>query len=218
MQNNSDFNNVVNNNNNSATHISNNTAANISNNSGYISIKLDECSGAIGCVNTGLVLHKSQRIVVDGSRGKFLATVVDVSPPKKQLANDAPSVSRIATEQDVAEHDNNLVLASETKSTFDQLVLKYKLNIRLVDVIYNLDRTRLVFYFSSKDRVDFRDLVKDLAKTFKVFIDLRQVAEKKDHTKLAIVGSRGRQCCCTIGQETKATIKMVKKSEPFSKS
>ena len=175
-----------------------------------VGVKLDNYGNQVVCLSNGLELFKSQCVVVDTPKGKFLGTVAAVNVSKKQLGESLSHVLRVASADDLALNKDNIAKVEDTKLVFVQLADKFGLDIKFLDVTFSLDKSRLVFYFSSKDRVDFRELVKELAKRFSVYIDLRQVAEKKNNKDLALMGLCGRECCCTRGADRHATFKMVK--------
>ncbi|MBR5145283.1 MAG: stage 0 sporulation protein, partial [Clostridia bacterium] len=89
---------------------------------------------------------------------------------------------------------------------------KHKLNMKLIDCEFTFDNTKVIFYFTSETRVDFRELVKDLASHFRIRIELRQVGIRDEAKLLGGLGPCGRACCCSscLGDFARVSIKMAK--------
>ncbi|MCL1945225.1 MAG: hypothetical protein FWF56_05440 [Firmicutes bacterium] len=175
-------------------------------------VKVGVQEQAMVCSVVDLKIELQQQVVVQSSKGKYLGSVINLLP-KEHVVNSTEELSqivRIATNVDVETYNDNLEKINGSISTCTKLAEQLKLDINVVDAEYSLDKARLTFYFKAKQRVDFRELARELAKVFKVYIDLRQVADTKDVQKLALIGPCGRNCCCSIGIQRQASIKMVK--------
>lgn len=127
--------------------------------------------------------------------GEIALTNIDIEAEK--FKRELKPVIRKANEKDLAKEDTNKIDAIDAKQICQELADKQKLGMKIVDASYTLDRCKLTFYFTSEKRVDFRNLVKELAYTFKSRIELRQIGVR-DHAKLVKhYGTCGQQCCCS---------------------
>jgi cell fate regulator YaaT (PSP1 superfamily) len=128
----------------------------------------------------------------------------DKQPPKR--------VIRLATAQDMKQLDDNRRRAKEAFSTCVKQIDEHKLQMKLVQAEYSFDRTKIVFYFTANGRVDFRELVKSLAKIFKARIELRQIGVRDEARLFGGFGCCGRELCCArfLKDFEPVTIKMAK--------
>ncbi|MFH1854450.1 MAG: stage 0 sporulation family protein [Candidatus Omnitrophota bacterium] len=128
------------------------------------------------------------------------------------LAKPFKKIIRIATKEDIARIKEN---KSRIKSAFQTCAIKIqerKLDMKLIDAEYSFDRSKLIFYFTSEGRVDFRELVKDLAHIFKVRIEMRQIGVRDEARMLGGFGHCGRPLCCAsfLKNFEPVTIRMAK--------
>jgi cell fate regulator YaaT (PSP1 superfamily) len=125
-------------------------------------------------------------------------------PPKK--------VIRMAKESDLKQIEENFLKAKEAFSACEKKIAEHKLEMKLVKAEYSFDRSKILFYFTSDGRVDFRNLVKDLAKMFKARIELRQIGVRDEARLFGGYGSCGRELCCKsfLKDFEPVTIKMAK--------
>ena len=121
-------------------------------------------------------------------------------------------VLRKATEEDAAHNRSNRQLEEAAKPVFFEKVKKNKLEMQLVDVEYTFDNTKLCFYFTAEGRVDFRELVKDLASVFRTRIELRQIGVRDEARMFGGLGVCGRPFCCKsfLADFVQVSIKMAK--------
>lgn len=121
-------------------------------------------------------------------------------------------VIRIATEEDKRTVLKNKDLAESAFETCTEKIEEHKLLMNLVNVEYTLDRNKIIFYFTADGRVDFRNLVKDLAAIFKTRIELRQIGVRDEAKMLGGIGPCGRMLCCStfLGDFDPVSIKMAK--------
>ena len=119
---------------------------------------------------------------------------------------------RRATSKDDRKLEDNKRKEKEALITCTQKIEKHGLKMKLVDVEYTFDNAKIVFYFTADGRVDFRDLVKDLAGVFKTRIELRQIGVRDEAKMLGGLGPCGRECCCSyfLGDFNTVSIKMAK--------
>jgi cell fate regulator YaaT (PSP1 superfamily) len=153
-------------------------------------------------------------VVVETARGIEFGHVV--SGPKEISEDDIVSplkkVIRIATDEDFDLHRENRRKAKEAIDTCQAKVEEHGLKMKLVDVEYTFDNNKVIFYFTADGRVDFRDLVKDLAAIFKTRIELRQIGVRDEAKMLGGIGPCGKQVCCAqfLGEFDPVSIKMAK--------
>lgn len=162
----------------------------------------------------GLEIKKNDFVIVETSRGVELGKVVvekkEISP--ENINKPLKDVLRIATQDDLKISEEN---RKKEKEAFDICLEKIKnhgLEMKLIEVEYAFDRSKILFYFSAEGRVDFRDLVKDLATVFHTRIELRQIGIRDESKTLGAIGVCGRELCCAkfLGEFESVSIKMAK--------
>lgn len=162
----------------------------------------------------GFQIETQDYVIVETAQGVEFARAVisnreveedDVVLPLKK-------VQRMATEKDVQHKEENLQLAKTALHSCKDKIIQHKLDMNLVDVEYSFDRNKAVFYFTAEGRVDFRNLVKDLASDFKTRIELRQIGVRDEAKLLGGIGPCGRMLCCStfLGDFEPVSIKMAK--------
>lgn len=159
-------------------------------------------------------LEKDQYVIVETARGVEYGKIV--VPMKEVGENDVvlplKQVLRPANERDKIQVEENI---KEAKQAFDLAHVKiseHNLEMKLVDVEYTFDRNKIIFYFTAEGRVDFRELVKDLAAIFRTRIELRQIGVRDEAKLLGGIGPCGRMLCCStfLGDFDPVSIKMAK--------
>ncbi|MBN6187370.1 stage 0 sporulation family protein [Aneurinibacillus sp. BA2021] len=153
-------------------------------------------------------------VIVETARGVEYGQVVI---GRKQVSEDdvvlpLKKVLRIADEQDRLQVEENRRLAQEAFGTCQEKIAIHKLEMKLVDVEYTFDKNKIIFYFTADGRVDFRELVKDLAAIFRTRIELRQIGVRDEAKMLGGIGPCGRMLCCStfLGDFEPVSIKMAK--------
>ena len=159
-------------------------------------------------------IKSGDSVIVETARGQEYGDVV-AGPrevPDDQVVAPLKAVVRIATEEDAERLRENKEKEKEAFVECEEKVIKHDLPMKLIDVEYTFDRKKILFYFTSDGRVDFRDLVKDLASTFKTRIELRQIGVRDEAKMMGGLGSCGRELCCKtfLGDFTPVSIKMAK--------
>src|SRR5690625_1601988 len=121
-------------------------------------------------------------------------------------------IRRIATDEDRHNIEENKQLAKEALQTCQHKIREHKLDMKVIDSEYTFDRNKVIFYFTAEGRVDFRQLVKDLATKFKTRIELRQIGVRDEAKLLGGIGPCGRMLCCStfLGDFEPVSIKMAK--------
>ncbi|MBE5773915.1 MAG: stage 0 sporulation protein [Clostridiales bacterium] len=155
-----------------------------------------------------------ENVVVETARGIEFGEVVTGARTvnDEQLVSPLKKVVRIATAEDVNRAETNAKREQEAFTICQDKVAKHKLEMKLVSVEYTFDNSKIIFYFTANGRVDFRDLVKDLASVFKMRIELRQIGVRDEAKMLGGLGSCGRSICCGtfLGDFQPVSIKMAK--------
>ncbi|MBR4892491.1 MAG: stage 0 sporulation family protein [Clostridia bacterium] len=161
-----------------------------------------------------LKIEKGQYAVVETSRGVELGEVVigNRQVPEEQVLHPLKPVVRIANDEDLKILEENQLKAKEAIGICKQKVEKHKLNMTLLDAEYTFDRGKILFYFTAEGRIDFRELVKDLAAVFKTRIELRQIGVRDEAKIIKGIGVCGRPFCCSsfLGDFQPVSIKMAK--------
>lgn len=159
-------------------------------------------------------VEKGSEVVVETARGMEFGTAVN---PIKEVEEDsvvAPlkPIVRLATAQDRKTHVENKEMAKEAFSICEEKIQKQGLEMYLVDSEYTFDRNKLIFYFTAEGRIDFRELVKELASVFRVRIELRQIGIRDVAKSLNGLGCCGRSLCCAnwLSEFQPVSIKMAK--------
>ena len=165
----------------------------------------------------GIELNVGDWVVVDTGRGPEVGRVVIA--PKQVVASEITEplkpVLRQATEEDLRQREEFKAKEEEALEKGQEMIAQANLPMKLLSAEYNLDGTRLTFYFSAEGRVDFRDLLKELTATFKTRIDLRQVGPRDEAKLLGGYGRCGRPLCCTtyLSEFGPVSIRMAKEQE-----
>lgn len=159
-------------------------------------------------------LEKGTKVVVETSRGKeigFIATDV-YDEAEEKLVLPLVGISRVATEKDLKRMDELMQKRPNVMEETEKLVKKYNLDMKVVDASFTLDGQKVIIDFVCEDRVDFRDLVKDLASVLKLRIELRQIGIRDQAKVVGGIGECGRECCCKkyLNDFDKVSIKMAK--------
>ncbi|EEL90052.1 MULTISPECIES: PSP1 domain-containing protein [Bacillus] len=159
-------------------------------------------------------ISENEFVIVETVRGIEYGKVVIT---KKQVdENDVvlplKKVIRIANENDRTLVEENRHAAKEAYQVCQQKVGEHNLDMKLVDVEYTFDRNKIIFYFTADGRIDFRELVKDLAAIFRTRIELRQIGVRDEAKMLGGIGPCGRMLCCStfLGDFEPVSIKMAK--------
>lgn len=161
-----------------------------------------------------LPVQKDDFVIVETVRGieygKVVTGIKEVE--EEDVVLPLKKVLRIADEKDRLIVEENKQEAKEAYEICSQKVIEHNLDMKLVDVEYTFDRNKIIFYFTAGGRVDFRELVKDLAAIFKTRIELRQIGVRDEAKMLGGIGPCGRMLCCStfLGDFEPVSIKMAK--------
>ncbi|HLS06397.1 MAG TPA: stage 0 sporulation family protein [Bacillota bacterium] len=159
-------------------------------------------------------MEENYRVIVETVRGIEFGQVVIANRlvAEEDVVLPLKKVIRIATKDDIDQVMQNEREAKKAFSTCLEKIDLHHLEMNLVDVEYTLDRNKIIFYFTADGRVDFRELVKDLAAIFKTRIELRQIGVRDEAKMLGGIGPCGRMLCCStfLGDFEPVSIKMAK--------
>lgn len=158
--------------------------------------------------------HDGDFVIVETARGTEFGKVAfgDKEVPESSFVPPLRPVLRIASEEDKKHHDENKKMEEEAFSVCLEKIQKHGLDMKLVEAQYTFDNSKLLFYFTSAGRVDFRELVKDLACVFKTRIELRQIGIRDEAKVMGGLGACGRPLCCAtfLSDFVQVSIKMAK--------
>lgn len=159
-------------------------------------------------------INKDDFVIVETARGIEFGHVV--TGPKKisedEIVAPLKKVLRVATDKDINIHKENKKKAKEAMKICEDKVRDHNLGMKIIDVEYTFDNNKVIFYFTADGRVDFRELVKDLAAIFRTRIELRQIGVRDEAKMIGGMGPCGRRCCCSkfLGEFEPVSIKMAK--------
>ncbi|MCI8482149.1 MAG: stage 0 sporulation protein, partial [Clostridia bacterium] len=127
-------------------------------------------------------LLRGQHVIVETPMGQEYAEVVieNRMVPEEKIENDLKPIIRVAGNRDYKHNEENKQKEKEAFSICEEQIKKHNLNMNLTDVEYKFDNSKILFYFTADGRIDFRELVKDLAAIFKTRIELRQIGVRDE--------------------------------------
>ena len=161
-----------------------------------------------------LDLHTGMHVVTETARGVELGECMSgvIGMDEEFITNPLKPIIRIATEQDMITQKKNEESEKEAFAIALEKIAEHELEMKLVDVEYAFDHSKIIFYFTANGRVDFRLLVKNLASIFKTRIELRQIGVRDEAKMLGGIGPCGRPICCRtfLSDFTPVSIKMAK--------
>ena len=178
-----------------------------------VEISFDNAKNTSYYVDNGFKLKKNLTVIVSSDRGLMFGTVVNIIEDTLGFDIDnMGSVVRISSKKDFSQHIKNLKDAKNAISKCKELISKYELNMNIIDSSYNFDRSQLLFRFVADERVDFRNLARELGSIFKTRIELRQIGIRDKSKEVGGIGPCGRILCCTsfLNSFDSVTISMAK--------
>ena len=162
----------------------------------------------------GFDIKVGNKVVVETARGIEMGDVAvglkEVC--EEELSKPLKDVIRIANEEDFKRAEENKLKEKEAFDICCEMIKNHGLEMKLIEVEYTFDRSKVLFYFTAEGRVDFRELVKDLANRFRIRIELRQIGIRDEAKTLGSIGICGRELCCSrfLGEFAPVSIKMAK--------
>jgi cell fate regulator YaaT (PSP1 superfamily) len=165
--------------------------------------------------NKNLPVVVGDYVVVQVERGRDMGRVIRCGETLTSIAELRPitqELLRKANDEDVRKHEENKKKEEEARKVCEEKIVGRDLKMKLVDVEYQLDCSKITFFFTADERVDFRELVKDLAGIYKTRIELRQIGVRDEAKRLGGIGSCGRKYCCTtfLQEFEPVTLKMAR--------
>ncbi|MCL1816529.1 MAG: stage 0 sporulation family protein [Clostridiales bacterium] len=162
-----------------------------------------------------LELKLQDAVIVETARGVEFGTVVITHKEvdEDELASPLKEVVRKATAEDMQKQKDNRTAEKEAFQICLNKIELHKLPIKLVEVFYTFDVSKIIFYFTAEGRIDFRELVKDLASVFRTRIELRQIGVRDEAKIIGGIGTCGRELCChsVLSDFQPVSIRMAKK-------
>ena len=161
-----------------------------------------------------LKLSLGEKVIVETSRGVEMGTVkvANRTISSSEIISPLKPVTRSATREDIQHYEKNRAAEEEAIVICQKKVEAHNLGMKLVGAEYTFDNSKLIFYFTCESRVDFRELVRDLASTFRTRIELRQIGIRDEAKMLGGIGVCGRKLCCSgfLSDFVQVSIKMAK--------
>ena len=163
-------------------------------------------------------ISRGDQVIVETARGVEMGRVVlgEKEVPEEEIVSPLKEVTRIATEEDLKRVKRNREKEKEAFVVCEQKIKKHQLQMKLVGAEYTFDNNKLLFYFTADGRIDFRELVKDLASVFRTRIELRQIGVRDETKMMGGIGICGRELCCKtfLSDFAPVSIKMAKEQNP----
>lgn len=162
----------------------------------------------------GVEIKIDDYVVVETVRGLEIGKVVLGPRSIDEAENVAPlkDIIRIATPEDLRQYEVNIQDAQEAIGICEEKIRKHRLEMRIIDTEYTFDRNKFIVYFTAEGRVDFRELVRDMASIFRTRIELRQIGVRDEAKCIGGLGPCGREVCCKsfLGEFEPVSIQMAK--------
>lgn len=162
----------------------------------------------------GVTFTLGQRVIVETTRGVECGEVAMANRKvtNNQIVKPLKKVIRPASDADLQQLESNRQKEKQAFTVCQKKIAEHRLDMKLVDVEYTFDNNKILFYFTADGRVDFRELVKDLASVFRTRIELRQIGVRDEAKMLGGLGVCGRTFCCStfLGEFQPVSIKMAK--------
>jgi cell fate regulator YaaT (PSP1 superfamily) len=180
-----------------------------------VGVRFKPCGKIYDFELEGIALKKGDTVVVESELGLNLGSVVMEQYTIEDHERKLKKIIRKATDEDLQRKEENKQLESEARDNCLERIMARGLPMKLVCTEATLDRKRIIFYFTAEKRIDFRELVKDLASRFKTRIEMRQIGVRDSARIVGSLGICGRELCCTrfLTSFEPISIKMAKKQE-----
>lgn len=179
-----------------------------------VSVKFKDTGKSYYFAPNGKSFTVGERVVVETQNGNELGIIAEENHQinEEDIVSPLKKVLRLATDKDLKRAEENKKKAADALKICEDLVIQHKLDMKLVEVEYSFDGSKIVFFFTSDGRVDFRELVKDLAARFHTRIELRQIGVRDEAKLLGGIGICGQPYCCKrfLNDFQPVSIKMAK--------
>ena len=180
-----------------------------------VGVRFKPCGKIYDFEVDGIEVKKGDYVVVESELGINIGKVVTTLQTVEESERKFKTIIRKATEDDFLQKEENTKLEIEARGNCLERIMARGLPMKLICTEATLDRKRIIFYFTAEKRIDFRELVKDLASKFKTRIEMRQIGVRDGARIVGSLGICGRQLCCTqfLTSFEPISIKMAKKQE-----
>ena len=162
----------------------------------------------------GTTVAAGEKVIVETARGVECGNVVlgNFMAEDEEIVHPLKEIFRVATDEDIETLERNNARKMDIMRVFSEKIAEHKLNMKPIDVECTFDSGKIMFYFTAESRVDFRELVKDLASIYRTRIELRQIGVRDEAKMLGGLGICGRKLCCSsfLGEFQPVSIKMAK--------
>lgn len=182
---------------------------------GVVSIRFKQCGKMYDFSVDNIELRPGDMVVVESDFGLNIARAVHLYGPEAAAGRELKRVVRKANEEDMKQREENKALEHEARLYCNERIMARGLPMKLISTESTLDKKRVVFYFTAEGRIDFRELVKDLAAKFKTRIEMRQIGVRDEAKLIGGLGVCGRELCCKthLTSFEPISIRMAKKQE-----
>jgi cell fate regulator YaaT (PSP1 superfamily) len=180
-----------------------------------IGVRFKSCGKVYDFEVNGVDVSKGDLVVAESEFGLTIGNVIIESHTVESPERELKKVIRRATEEDMLQQQENIKLEAEAKDYCLERIMARGLTMKPVSTEVTLDRKRIIIYFTAEKRIDFRELVKDLAAKFKTRIEMRQIGVRDEAKTLGGIGICGRELCCSrfLTFFEPISIKMAKRQE-----
>lgn len=180
-----------------------------------VGIRFKSCGKIYDFEVEDLEVNKGDAVVVESELGLSIGSVVVEKHPFTAEGKELKKVLRKAAEDDLRQRKDNETIETEAKAYCQERIMARGLPMKLICTEATLDKKRIIFYFAAEGRIDFRELVKDLASKFKTRIEMRQIGVRDEAKMIGGIGICGRELCCKRFLTTfePISIKMAKSQE-----
>jgi cell fate regulator YaaT (PSP1 superfamily) len=180
-----------------------------------VGIRFKSCGRIYDFDPAGIEVSPGDRVIVESEFGLSIGTVVTARRAVEGVERDIKKILRIATDEDLGQKKENENFEREAKRFCLERIMARGLPMKLVCSEVTLDRKRIVFYFTADGRIDFRELVKDLAAKFRTRIEMRQIGVRDKAKLVGGLGLCGKELCCRLFLTSfePISIKMAKQQE-----
>ncbi len=162
----------------------------------------------------GFNMKRGSNVIVETARGLEFGTLTEdiKEVEEKEIVAPLKKIIRVADQKDIVQHQDNLKKKERALALCQEKIDKHNLIMKLIDVEHTFDNSKIIFYFTADGRVDFRELVKDLASVFKMRIELRQIGVRDEAKLVGGIGTCGKSLCCHnwLSEFEPVSIKMAK--------
>ena len=177
-----------------------------------VGIKFMKAGKVTTYLSKDIELNVGDKVVVETARGLEMGEVATPSVEVAEVSKDVTPIIRKADDKDFAKLESLKKQEASIVDLCQKLISKYKLDMKLVNIEFTIDGTKVIINYVCEDRVDFRELVKDLASNLKQRIELRQIGIRDQAKVIGAIGICGKECCCKqyLNDFDKVSIKMAK--------